>query len=479
MYKKTKIVATISDARCGVDFIQKLYDAGMNVVRLNTAHQDAKGMKRVIDNVREVSSHIAVLVDTKGPEVRTTRCEQPIEFKKGELVSIVGNPELVTTHETICVTYSDFVRDVPSGTHILIDDGDLGLFVEEKTASTLLCRVENDAVLGSRKSVNVPGVHINLPALTEKDKQNIAFAIGYDVAFIAHSFVRSKEDVHAVRQLLDEAGSDIRIIAKIENQEGVDNIDEIIEAADGIMVARGDLGIEVPQEFIPGIQRRLVEKAIRAHKPVIVATQMLHTMIDNPRPTRAEVTDIANAIYYSTDALMLSGETASGKYPVEAVETMAQIAEQAEKDRYREHVNSVPLPDDCDVPAFLAHNAIEATERLGVKGIITDSKTGRTARHLAAFRGPNPVLAVCYKEKVQRWLALSYGVIPVAQHEQIGRQEQFMAALRMLRQKGYLDMNDKIAYLSGSFAEGGSTTFLEINTVREVFDRSYEFHLPK
>ena len=291
--------------------------------------------------------------------------------------------------------------------------------------------------------------------------------------------MRSAADVKAVQDILDERGSDIKIISKIENQEGVDNIDEIIEASYGIMIARGDLGIEVPIECIPGIQRNIIRKCVRAKKPVIVATQMLHTMISNPRPTRAEVTDIANAIYYSTDALMLSGETASGRYPVEAVKTMAQIAEQAEKDRAKDNDLVISMSENCDVTEFLAHNAIEATERLGVKGIITDSKTGRTARHLAAFRGPNPVLAVCYKEKVQRWLALSYGVISVAQHDQVGRQEQFMAALRMLRQKGYIKMEDKIAYLSGSFAAGGSTTFLEINTVKEVFDRSYQFHLPE
>ena len=284
--------------------------------------------------------------------------------------------------------------------------------------------------------------------------------------------------MRAVQEILDRRGSDIKIISKIENQEGVDNIDEIIEASYGIMIARGDLGIEVPIERIPGIQRRIIHKCILAKKPVIVATQMLHTMITNPRPTRAEVTDIANAIYYRTDALMLSGETASGKYPVEAVRTMAAIAEQAEKDKMREHDIDVPLPADCNVSEFLAWNAIEATERLGVRGIITDSKTGQTARNLAAFRGPNPVLAICYKDKVQRWLALSYGVIPVAQHEQIGQKEQFLAALRMLRQKGYLSMEDKIAHLSGSFAEGGGTSFLEINKVSDVFERSGEVHLP-
>ena len=244
------------------------------------------------------------------------------------------------------------------------------------------------------------------------------------------------------------------------------------------MIARGDLGIEVPIERIPGIQREIIRKCTIKKKPVIVATQMLHTMINNPRPTRAEVTDIANAIYYRTDALMLSGETASGKYPLEAVQTMARIAEQAEQDKIR--TNDInPFIDGCeDQREFLAHSAIESTTQLGVKGIITDSETGQTARNLAAFRGPTPVLAICYKEKTQRWLNLSYGVIPVYQKEHTTPEHTFIAAIRMLRQKGYIGLEDKIAYLSGSFGEGGGTTLLEINKVSQVFDKSYEFHLP-
>ena len=246
------------------------------------------------------------------------------------------------------------------------------------------------------------------------------------------------------------------------------------------MIARGDLGIEVPIERIPGIQRNIIRKCVACRKPVIVATQMLHTMINNPRPTRAEVTDIANAIYYRTDALMLSGETASGKYPLEAVQTMARIAEQAEKDKCLNDDIEVPLSsEDLDQRAFLAHAAIDATRKLGVAGIITDSETGQTARNLAAFRGPVPVLAICYNEKTQRWLNLSYGVIPIYQREQVSSQYMFFAALRMLRQKGYIKDEDKIAYLSGSFGEGGGTTFLEINKVEEVFNRSYQFHLPE
>lgn len=476
--KQTKIVASVSDRRCDTEFIRSLFYAGMNVVRMNTAHATPEGIRTIIANTRAVSHHIGILIDTKGPEVRSTGNEAPIQYKAGEVVRIYGRPEQDTTHDEVCVSYVNFAADVNVGNNVLFDDGELDMKIIGKDGDALIAEVQNDGMLGSHKSVNVPGVHIDLPSLTEKDRQNIKLAIDEDIDFIAHSFVRSREDVLAVQNILDEYGSDIKIISKIENQEGVDNIDEIIEASYGIMIARGDLGIEVPIEKIPGIQRRIIHKCMLAKKPVIVATQMLHTMINNPRPTRAEVTDIANAIYYRTDALMLSGETASGKYPVEAVKTMAAIAEQAEKDKMREHDIEIPLTGNCDVTEFLARNAIEATERLGVKGIITDSKTGRTARNLAAFRGPNPVLAVCYKEKVQRWLALSYGVIPVAQHEQVGPQEQFMAALRMLRQKGYLCMEDKVAYLSGSFGAGGGTTFLEINKVKEVFNRSYRFHLP-
>ncbi len=476
--KQTKIVASISDRRCSVDFIRQLFLAGVNVVRINTAHATPDGIRTIIANTRKVSRHIGILIDTKGPEVRSTYTEEPISFKTGERVAICGNPDADTTHEVVNVTYADIVKDVQVGDDVLFDDGELDMKIVGKEEDRLIAEVQNDGKLGARKSVNVPGEHIDLPALTEKDRKNILLAIEEDIDFIAHSFVRSKDDVMAVRQILDEHGSEIKIISKIENQEGVDNIDEIIEASYGIMIARGDLGIEVPIECIPGIQRKIIRKCILAKTPVIVATQMLHSMINYPRPTRAEVTDIANAIYYRTDALMLSGETASGKYPLEAVQTMAAIAEQAEKDKMRENDIDIPLCDDCDISEFLSKSAIEATERLGVKGIITDSKTGRTARNLSAFRGPNPVLAICYKERVQRLLALSYGVIPVYQHDKIGPKEQFLAALRMLRQKGYIGMEDKIAHLSGSFGEGGGTTFLEINKVSDVFHQTYRFHMP-
>ena len=477
--KQTKIVASISDRRCDQDFIRSLFEAGMNVVRMNTAHADEQGIKNIINNVRNVSHHIGILIDTKGPEVRTTGCDKPITYKTGDVVKIFGRPEMDTTHDIINLSYADFAADVHEGCHILFDDGALDMLVIGINGPAVIAQVQNDGVLGSHKSVNVPGVHIALPTLTEKDRKNIKLAIDQDIDFIAHSFVRSAADVRAVQAILDAYNSDIKIISKIENQEGVDNIDEIIEASYGIMIARGDLGIEVPIERIPGIQRQIIRKCVRAKKPVIVATQMLHTMINNPRPTRAEVTDIANAIYYRTDALMLSGETASGKYPVEAVRTMAAIAEQAEKDKMRENDIEVPLSPNCDIREFMAHSAIEATEKLGVKGIITDASSGDTARNLAAFRGPNPVLAICYNDKQQRLLNLSYGVIPVYQKEHINPEVLFHAAVRMLRQKGYVQDGDKIAYLSGNVGEGGGTKFLEINTVKEVMSNQYKFHLPQ
>lgn len=478
--KQTKIVCSVSDLRCDEEFIRKLFLAGMNVVRMNTAHATPEGIKKIIRNVRAVSPHIGILIDTKGPEVRTTGTPQPIHYKTGDMVKIFGRPEMDTSKDIINVSYPDITKDVKEGDDLLLDDGAIDMRVVENTGPMLVAQVQNDGTLGSHKSVNVPGEHIDLPALTEKDKRNILLAIDEDIDFIAHSFVRSAADVKAVQDILDAHNSDIKIISKIENQEGVDNIDEIIDASYGIMIARGDLGIEVPIEKIPGIQRMIINKCIRKKKPVIVATQMLHTMIENPRPTRAEVTDIANAIYSHTDALMLSGETASGKYPVEAVETMARIAEQAEADAHSSYSEQQAVfglfGHNPSQREFLTKAAIEATEEIGVKGIITDSATGQTARNLAAYRGPNPVLAICYKEKLQRWLNLSYGIIPVYQKNRVSTEFLFRAAVRMLRQKCFIGNDDKIAYLSGSFSHG--TSFMEINTVKEVLDGDENLTLP-
>lgn len=476
--KQTKIVCTISDFNCDEDFLRKMFFAGMNVVRMNTAHASKEGMMKIINNTRSVSSRIALLIDTKGPEIRSTGVDEPISYKAGDVVKIFGRPEMETSHDIINLSYHDIANNIKVGDHILFDDGLLDMVVLENAGFMLVAQVQNDGVLGSHKSVNIPGEHIDLPSITTKDYNNILFAIEQKLDFIAHSFVRNAQDVKAVQDILDEHGSDIKIISKIENQEGVDNIDEIIDASYGIMIARGDLGIEIPIEEIPGIQRQIIRKCVMKKKPVIVATQMLQSMITNPRPTRAEVTDIANAIYSRTDALMLSGETAAGKYPLESVLTMARIAEQAESDSTEETIINPMENGFVSLREFLAYSAIESTRKLGVQGIITDSETGLTARNLASFRGPTPILAICYREQTQRWLNLSYGVIPIYQKERNGSEYLFTAAIRMLRQKGFIGLDDKIAYLSGSFGEGGGTTLLEINEVKQVFDNSYDFHLP-
>ncbi len=478
MPKSTKIVATISDKRCDVDFIRELYIEGMNVVRMNSAHLESEGFHKIINSVRAVSNHIAILMDTKGPEVRTTiAVNDAIEIKAGDVIKVVGNPKLESTFDCIAVNYPHFVRDLNVGDDILFDDGEIDLKVESKEKDFLLCKAMNDGTLGSRKSVNVPGVRINLPSLTERDKTNILFAIENNIDFIAHSFVRNKQDLLDIQKILDEHNSPIKIISKIENQEGVDNIDEILNYTYGVMIARGDLGIEVAQEKIPGIQRRLIRKCVQAKKPVIVATQMLHTMIKNPRPTRAEVTDIANAIYYRTDALMLSGETAYGKYPVEAVRTMSSIAREAEKTKMSE--NDIPIEISTnDITSYLCNAAVETSTQLGTKAIITDTYSGRTARFLAAYRGASPVYAICYHEHSTRLLALSYGVYPVFQQGMGNTQQYFMEALQDLLNKGLIEREDTVCYLSGSFGEGFGTTFLEVNYVNKILESRSQYILP-
>ena len=485
MLKHTKIVATISDKMCEVDFLKKLFDEGMNVVRMNSAHLDEEGFMKIINNVRQVSYRIALLIDTKGPEIRTTVANEDILLKTGDVIRVEGNPLGISSREAIYVSYSNLTQRMEVGKDILIDDGEVDLKVIEVHDNHLVCISQNDGVVGSRKSVNIPDVRIDLPSLTEKDKENIVFAIKNDVDFIAHSFVRSKQDVLDVQKILEEHNSHIKVIAKIENQEGVDNIDEILSVAYGIMVARGDLGIEVAQEKIPAIQRALIRKAIHHKKPVIVATQMLHSMIHNPRPTRAEITDIANAIYYRTDAVMLSGETAYGKYPVESVRTLTQVARESEKSKLSENDIRVPfMQDDREVTSFLAKQAVKSAAKLKTKAIITDSHTGRTARVLAAFRGSKPVFAMATSERLARELALSYGVW--AEHQpgegientKESRRAYFEDAIKKLIEYKMIKKEDRVAYLGGSFGETGGTTYLDINEAGKILEAREKYNLP-
>jgi pyruvate kinase len=468
--KRTKIVATISDKNCSPDFIRNLFEAGMDVIRINSAHLNIEGALKIIKNTREVSNRIAILLDTKGPEIRTTICDNPIELKKGSIVRITGDPDKKSVENSIYVSYRSFSDDIPEGSLILIDDGEIELKAIRKNGNSLECIVENDALLGSRKSVNIPSVSICLPSLTEKDKAFIKLAIEQDIDFIAHSFVRSRQDVQDVQAILTEAGSEIKIIAKIENQEGVDNIDEIIENIYGIMVARGDLAIEIPYEKIPGIQRMIINKCIIKRKPVIVATQMLHSMISNPRPTRAEVSDIASAIYSQTDAIMLSGETANGKYPVEAVKTMTKVALEVEhnKEQYLE------LPSGNftgEVSAYLAKVAVKTSIRIGARGIIADTVGGRTIRDMASYRGINLILAQCYTTRAVRELALSYGVYASFQEKKKSIDEFIHIALKNLIVAHDLRDDDIVVVLAGNFSGGSGFSFIEVGSVNYLKDR--------
>jgi len=464
--KYTKIVATISDRRCEVEFIQQLFDAGMNVARMNTAHISTESAMTMINNVRSVSDSIGILVDTKGPEIRTRNISEPINVKEGDIIKVKGGNGQ-SDQETFYVSYEQIHRDVPVGNLILIDDGDLALEVIEKAEDCLICRVGNSGQIKNKKSVNTPGVSVDLPSISEKDVEFIEFAAQNDVDFIAHSFVRNKKDVLAVQEILDRHNSRIKIIAKIENLDGVNNIDEILEHAYGIMVARGDLGIEIPAEKIPSIQRKLIRKAVQQKKPVIIATQMLHSMIDNPRPTRAEVSDVATAIYDRTDAIMLSGETAYGNYPVESVKVMSKIALEVEANKDKR--NDLPVPRlDNETSAFLAEAAVLASKELKVSAIVTDTLTGKIARYIAAFRGTLPVYAKCHNGRVKRELALSYGVFPSEIQSKKNKHKLIETSLLDLVERNLITEKDTVIYVGGNFGVGGGTSFIEIASVEQM-----------
>ena len=460
--KKTKIICTISDFRCDVDFLTRLYESGMNIVRINSAHASVEGAQKIVDNVRAVSDKIGILVDTKGPEVRLTAMEDDsVDFiaRQGD-----WGPDKLCKYPVLYTSYSNFVSDVPVGSHVLIDDGAVDLFITGKDDDKLLCEVQNDGVIKGKKSVNVPNVHIALPALTEKDKKFVKWAVDADIDFIAHSFVRGKEDLIEVQTLLDSYGSHLKIISKIENQQGIDNLDEILSHTYAVMVARGDLGVEIPAERIPLIQKQIIHRCRARKKPVIIATQMLHTMIENPRPTRAEVTDVANAIFQSTDAIMLSGETASGKYPVEAVSTMSKIAAEAEK--------SIDISLDLNlemvskpIAAVLAKELVAATQDLPVKAIIFDTWTGRTGRYLSEFRPKVPIYAMCYNDFTMRELALAYDIYCYKFPIQESKEAFVRNAVSLLKENGRICSGDLVAFIGGSFNDEVGATYLEFKYV--------------
>lgn len=469
LVKRTKIISTISDKNCSVQFIKSLYDAGMNIVRINSAHVTTESAIEIVKNTRAVSDKIGILVDTKGPEIRITQMDSDSGFsvKSGDTIYFSDNPKGLSGNYLLFTNYENFVSEVPVGSTILIDDGDISLTVTEKKYEQLICRVNNNGILKGKKSINVPGVSINLPSVSKKDKEFIEWSVNNEIDFIAHSFVRNINDLKAVQNILNEHSSHIKIIAKIENREGVDNIDDILSFCYGAMVARGDLGVEIEAQKIPVIQRELIAKCQSRKKPVIIATQMLHTMIENPRPTRAEVTDVANAIYQRTDAIMLSGETANGKYPVEAVQTMSNIA--LEIEQHLEPSLDLKLTDvTWPTAAFLSKSMVSASTTLPIKAIVFDTTSGRTGRYLSAFRPNIPLYAKCYKPFVMRELSLSYGVYPYLMSKKDTKDDFVKEAVTNLVKRGVLDRDEMIGVMGGSFGVQTGASFIEFGTVKNM-----------
>ncbi|UGQ17148.1 pyruvate kinase [Borrelia sp. RT1S] len=468
--KLTKIVATISDLRCDPTHIRDLYEAGVNVIRLNTAHQSHEDALKVINNVRQVSNKIALMIDTKGPEVRTANIETPISVKMGDKIIISTLP--FNSPNSFQTNYDNFVNEVPNGSRVLIDDGELEMIVIEKLADRLICEVKNDGQIKNKKSINTPGVPLKLQSVTEKDKGFIELAAKHNIDFIAHSFVRHEKDIQDVKDILNTAGNpDVKIISKVENQEGIDNIEEIVKASYGIMVARGDMGVEIPAEDVPLAQIKITQTCIKYGIPVITATQMLHSMIENPRPTRAEVSDVANAILNGTDAIMLSGETAYGKYPVEAVKMMTRVAREVEKHREKTLFRDEIFCSKRIIRNYIIKCAIDSTKIMPVKAIIVDSLKGRTARVMATYRASVPLFITTSNERIARELSLSYGVYSNLVDNSFRRTTEFVVtSLELLKTQGIVEDSDTVVIISGNPNRDASkgTEFMEINTVEDA-----------
>ena len=414
--KKTKIVCTIGPKSESKEMLTKLLKAGMNVMRLNFSHGSHEEHAARIAALREVKEETglkaAILLDTKGPEIRTIKLEngEDVKLVAGQTFTITTDKTVVGNNTIVAVTYDDFAKDLSVGNTVLIDDGLIELTVKEIEGNEVRCVVENNGMLGENKGVNLPNVKVNLPALAKKDIADLKFGCEQGIDFVAASFIRKGDDVREVRRVLTEnGGSNIKIISKIENKEGLDNFDEILELSDGIMVARGDLGVEIPVEEVPSAQKMMIEKCNEAGKPVITATQMLDSMINNPRPTRAEANDVANAILDGTDAVMLSGESAKGKYPVEAVKVMTRIAEKTDPLLY---TNVDYDNKDKGITEAVAKGCVDAAEVLGAKLIVVGTGSGRAARSIRKYFPSAMILAITNDQKAFNQMLLSKGVIP-------------------------------------------------------------------
>ncbi|MFD0673438.1 pyruvate kinase [Cohnella sp. GCM10027633] len=473
--RKTKIVCTIGPSSESLENTKKLIIAGMNVARLNFSHGDFEEHGNRIKTIRqacqELGKTVAILLDTKGPEIRTGKLGvDVIDLVAGEYITL-STEEFLGDKNRIPVTYKDLPQDVSIGSTILIDDGLIGLTVVDIQGTEIKCQIVNDGPIKSKKGVNVPGVAISMPGITEKDASDIKFGIEMGVDFIAASFVRRASDVLEIRELLERHDArNIQIISKIENQQGVDNLDEILEVSDGLMVARGDLGVEIPAEEVPLVQKSMIEKCNRVGKPVITATQMLDSMQRNPRPTRAEASDVANAIFDGTDAIMLSGETAAGKYPMESVLTMSRIAERAESAlHYREIFTKQANAQQKSVTEAISQAVANSALDLEAKAIVTSTESGYTARMVSKYRPKSPIVAVTPNEQVMRRLQLVWGVVPVKGVNAETTDEMFDIAVKGAIDSGLVRLGDTIVITAGvPVGRSGTTNLIKIHNVGEL-----------
>ncbi|MDD6214352.1 MAG: pyruvate kinase [Firmicutes bacterium] len=470
--RKTKIICTLGPATDDMKIMEQLVESGMNVARINFSHgtheEQGKRMQMVRDVRRKYNKHVAILLDTKGPEIRIGNFENGrIELKAGDEFYLCCE-DILGNQNSVSVTYKELYKDIEPGTRILIDDGLIEMFVESIEGKRIKCRVQNSGVILNHKGVNIPGVHANLPYMSEKDISDILFGIENDIDFIAASFVRCADDIRKIRHLLlKNGGNDINIIAKIENHEGVENIDEIIRESDGIMIARGDMGVELPGEEVPVVQKMIIKKVYEAGKQVITATQMLDSMMQHPRPTRAETADVANAIYDGTSAIMLSGETAAGKFPVESLKTMVRIADRTEHDiDYRKRFFNHDRRANPDVTDAICHATCTTAHDLNASAIITVSKSGRTARMISRYRPYCDIIGCTIKEKVSRQLNMSWGVTPILLEEKNDVFELFDHAIDSAKHENLLKAGDIAVITSGvPMGMSGTTNMIKVQVV--------------
>lgn len=470
--RKTKIVCTLGPSTDNEDILKQMMLAGMDVARCNFSHGTYDNHRQRMEMIRklrkETGKPVAILLDTRGPEVRVRKFKDgKVTLEENQLFTLTSD-EVEGSVDKVSVTYNRLYEDLEVGMRVLIDDGLIEMKVEQIDQKNIVCRVINGGTVSDHKGVNVPDVDLSMPYISEKDREDILFGISQDVDFIAASFVQKKEDILQLRRLLEKnGGSDIKIISKIENKQGVTNIDDIIAVSDGIMVARGDMGVEIPYEDVPVIQKKIIRKVYQTGKQVITATQMLESMIRNPRPTRAETTDIANAVYDGTSAIMLSGETAAGAYPVEAVRTMVRIAERTEQDMdYRKRFYQSGKEADKDVTNAICHATCTTALDLNAKAIVTVTKSGRSARMLAKYRPESDIISCTTTEKVCRQLSLAWGVTPIRIKEEKEIFSLFDKAIQASVKMHLLSTGDLTVITSGvPIGMSGTTNMIKVQIV--------------